>query len=165
MRIDTGCDSSAAFKALVSPPPVQSAETRSFEAVVAEYAGQFAGVQVAGLPQYCAGVPVAQFGQLQLWCNGCGQTHNVKVTPEQVRATSGDFAKLLPQLASQNVNCPYGAVTGQHGLSAQFHPNHPHPHPHVSIWQKFFNKAWASLKASDERAMAEHSTRNIFGLV
>jgi hypothetical protein len=33
------------------------------------------------------------------------------------------------------------------------------------MWQKFFNKAWASLKASDERAMAEHSTRNIFGLV
>jgi hypothetical protein len=133
MRIDTGCDSSAAFKALVSPPPVLSAEASSFEDVVAEFAGQ-----------------------LQLRCDGCGHTHPVKaVTRRQVRATGGDFTQLLPQLAFQHANCPYGVQP------LQFHPNH------TSTWQRFLNKAWALLKASrdHERAMMEHTSRSIFGLV
>ena len=130
MRIDTGCDSSAAFKALVSPPPVLSAETRSFEDVVAAYAGK-----------------------LQLWCcYGCGHIREVAkaVTREQVRATGGDFTQLL-RLSAKHVNCPHD------GGSHQIHPHH------VSSWQKFFDAAWASLKASDdhEKAMAAHPSRSI----
>jgi hypothetical protein len=139
MRIDTGCDSSAAFKALVSPPPVLSAETRSFEDVVAAYAGK-----------------------LQLWCcNGCGHIREVAkaVTREQVRATGGDFAKLLPQLPPpEHAHCKNpGATPGPCYV----------PDRHKSSWQQFFNEAWASLKASDdhEQAMAAHSSRSIFGLV
>jgi hypothetical protein len=71
MRIDTGCDSSAAFKALVSPPPVLSAETRSFEDVVA--------------------------GKTNLYFN-CNCSAYAKVTPDHVRATRGDIAQLFPQL-------------------------------------------------------------------
>ena len=135
MWTGTGCDSSTAFKALVSPPPVLSAETRSFEDVVAAYAGK-----------------------LQLWCcYGCGHIREVAkaVTREQVRATGGDFTQLLPQLAFQHANCPYGVQP------LQFHPNH------TSTWQRFLNKAWALLKASrdHERAMMEHTSRSIFGLV
>ena len=72
----TGCDSSTAFKALVSPPPVLSAaEAWSFEDVV------------AGKTKY-----------LHLHCN-CGSVmHTVKVTPDHVRATRGDIAQLSPQL-------------------------------------------------------------------
>ena len=132
MRIDTGCDSSAAFKALVSPPPVLSAETRSFEDVVAAYAGK-----------------------LQLWCcYGCGHIREVAkaVTREQVRATGGDFAKLLPQLPPpEHAHCKKPGAT---------------PGP-CYVLQQFFNEAWASLKASDDHkhAMAEHSSRSIFTLV
>ena len=68
MWTGTGCDSSAAFKALVSPPPVLSAEARSFENLV------------------------SGAGKLQLRCNGCGHTRPAKaLSPEQVRATGGDF--------------------------------------------------------------------------
>ena len=131
MWTGTGCDSSAAFKALVSPPPVLSAETRSFEDLV------------------------SGAGKLQLRCNGCGHTRPAKaLSPEQVRATGGDFTQLL-RLSAKHVNCPHD------GGSHQIHPHH------MSSWQKFFDAAWASLKASDdhEKAMAAHPSRSIFTLV
>ena len=125
----TGCDSSTAFKALVSPPPVQSAaEARSFEDVVA-----------------------GKTNQLYLRCNcvNCVNVVCAKVTPEHVRATRGDIAQLLPQLPKCR------------GGSSQFHPNMSY------YWQPFFDAAWAWVKTSDdhEHAMAEHSSRSIFGLV
>jgi hypothetical protein len=131
MRRGTGCDSSAVFKALVSPPPVLTAEARSFEDVV------------------------SGAGKLQLYCNNFGHAYTVQVMPEHVRATGGDFAKLIPQLPEQQCNCPRCGVSQIR-------------HCHMSRWQKFFNEAWASVKASDdhERAMAEHhSSRSIFTLV
>jgi hypothetical protein len=124
----TGCDSSTAFKALVSPPPVLSAETRSFEDVVAGYAGQ-----------------------LELYCDNCGDAHLAQVTPDHVRATRGDFTKLLPQVAKQQCSCQ---------------PHHPQ-YSDSGYWEQFFDAAWPWVKASDdhEHAMAEHSSRSIFGLV
>ena len=190
MRIDTGCDSSAAFKALVSPPPVLSAETRSFEDVVAGYAGQ-----------------------LQLRCDGCNQMNTAQVVPQTIRATRGDFTQ-LPQPWAQHDNCTHGDAMccwWQNAFSlllsallvlltypssapelqvsiillplvlivvlplvARFllpkhdgggsHQIHPH---HMSSWQEFFDAAWASLKALDdhEQAMAAHCSRSIFTLV
>ena len=91
----TGCDSSTAFKALVSPPPVLSAaEARSFEDVV------------AGTTNY-----------LHLRCN-CSRAQVAQVTPEHVRATRGDFAQLLPLLLPQLPSCACGRKF------EQFHPSH-----------------------------------------
>jgi hypothetical protein len=119
----------------VSPP--RPAEARSFEDVVAQHAGQ-----------------------LQVHCSsGCCGWVDYKVTPEQVRATGGDFAKLLPQLQCQ-VNCRHGGASHliEMRMLMDLHPQYK------SSWQRFFNEAWASVKASDDNE-AQHSSHRIFGLV
>jgi hypothetical protein len=104
-------------------------------------ARSFQDVVAAG----CAGCK-----RLQLYCNNCEYWFDVKVTPAQVLATGGEFEELIYQLAIEH-DCG--------GTSFVLSENYS--------WQKFFNEAWASLKASRdyERALAEYDSHSIFGLV